>query len=143
MVFKNFCWNGLEPIVSEFPDALFVYVTRPPGQCPFHPVGRMQTYGSFEPWWSVPPPSYEKLLSCPAETQVVEQIRMIHCQLELDIERLSLGPKVMRADYEEICKAPSAFIEEFEGFLSKADITVKRLFRRRQISRFLKRMFYR
>ena len=77
-------------------------------------------FDTREPWWSVPPPGYEKLLSRPAEIQVVEQIRMIHGQLEQDIARLSLGPTLMRVDYEDIPKkvqqnSIQTLVAEFHG----------------------------
>lgn len=129
LIFKNlFAGMRLDAILSAFPDALFLYVSRDLRNNA-HSIleGRLNATGSFQNWWSVPPPGYEKLLDLSPEIQVVEQIRMIHGQLEMDIERLSLGSRVMRVKYEDLCMDPCMFVDQLEVFLSMANIQIERL----------------
>lgn len=130
LVFKNlYASLRLEPIVAYVPRALFVLIERDlldNAQSILR--GRQDVYGSYEPWWSVPPPDVTYLSALPPVQQVVGQIESIHELINRDIERLGLAEKTFRTRYEDFCRDVNATLEQFNVFMASHGIDLQRRF---------------
>jgi hypothetical protein len=128
IIFKNlYASMRLEPIATQFPGAIFIHVIRDLRDNA-HSIlkGRMDTFGTYEHWWSLPPQCVETLLDLPAERQVVEQILSINDQIKQDALNLGFDSRVLQVHYEDVCDDPAGFISQIEAFAIKNGIKLSR-----------------
>jgi len=130
LIFKNlYAGLRIEPIVDTLPGSLFVVVERDLlDNAQSILKGRQETGGSYEPWWSVPPPNVEELRQLPPVQQVVEQIRSIYQLLERDIDRFDLEERTFRIRYEEFCADVHGTLDAFEAFMRRHGVPLERRF---------------
>ncbi|MBO6668053.1 sulfotransferase [Parvibaculum sp.] len=117
LIFKNlFASLRLEPIVREFPEAVFIHVRRGIRQNAQSILeGRKSSLGTYGAWWSVPPPGFEDLLQLSPVRQVIAQIEMIDRQIVEDAERLGISSRLISVKYEDVCAAPRDIVSKLEA----------------------------
>jgi LPS sulfotransferase NodH len=129
LVFKNlYAGMRIEPMATQFPDAIFVHVTRDRfDNAQSILAARMAANETYDDWWSLPPPGKEALEKLPPEQQVVGQIAAINAQIAKDVERLALGGRVLNVAYERMCRDPNGFVEMLADIAAKGGITLSRV----------------
>jgi hypothetical protein len=130
LIFKNlYASLRIEPIVSCFPDALFVVIEREEALNAQSILrARHKVHGCYEPWWSVPPPEVEELKRLKPVEQVVGQIRKIHDLIDGDVKRLGLADQVFRINYERFCSDVHGTLGMFEEFAATRGVALERRF---------------
>ena len=126
LVFKNlYASLRIEPIALHVPNALFVIVERDlVDNAQSILKGRMDALGSYDPWWSVPPPNVAELESLRPVQQAVEQVRSVHSLITHDIERLGLKEQTFRINYEAFCQDVHGTLEDLKQFALKNNVTL-------------------
>jgi len=131
VLFKNlYASLRLEPLSKYLPEALYIIVTR---NELFNAAsilsGRKKAFGSYEKWWSVPPPGWEQLQDKTASKQVVGQIRAIYAEIDRVIAKGFIKEsKVLRVEYEELCRDTQSLIETMDEFFSYNGLKIARRF---------------
>jgi len=126
LVFKNlYASLRIDPIAQQIPNALFVVVERDlTDNAQSILQGRKDAMGSYEPWWSVPPPNVSELQSLTPVQQAVEQVRSVHSLIVEDIERLGLKEQTFRVNYEAFCQDVHGTLESINQFALKNNVTL-------------------
>ena len=126
LVFKNlYASLRIEPIVQHVPNALFVIVERDlVDNAQSILKGRMDALGSYEPWWSIPPPNAAELQSLKPVQQAAEQVRSVHSLITNDIERLELKGQTFRLNYETFCQDVHGTLKDLKQFALKNNVTL-------------------
>ena len=126
LVFKNlYASLRIEPIAQVVPNALFVIVERDlvdNAQSILN--GRMEALGSYDPWWSVPPPNVAELKSLRPVQQAAEQVRSVHALITDDVERLGLTEQTFRINYEAFCQDVHGTLQDLKQFALKNNVTL-------------------
>lgn len=128
LIYKNlYVGLRLEPILAAVPEAVFIVIERDlVDNAQSILKGRYDTYGTYEKWWSVPPPDLEQLSSLAPIEQVVGQIKSIHRLIDRDITRLGVENRVFRMRYEELCQDVHSELKHFEKFMRTLGLEYKR-----------------
>jgi hypothetical protein len=93
----------LEALAQVFPNALFLVVERDSRSVGLSLYrGRIANTGSTRSWWSVRPPTFEKLRLLSPPAQIIGQVRGLQERLEADLRRIQ--GRFLRVRYEEFCK---------------------------------------
>jgi len=122
VVFKNlYASLRIGPIRSVVPESLFVVVFRNEIDNATSILnGRFRNMGSFEEWWSVPPPNIEVLRTLPVYEQVINQVREINQTIIDSLKLASVPPEdIVVVPYEKLCLNPEACMDEVEVLLRK------------------------
>ncbi|MCG8610516.1 MAG: sulfotransferase [Pseudomonadales bacterium] len=140
IVFKNMhCALRLRPLAQALPNALFLVINRSLlDNSQSLLAARMKTYGNYETWWSMEPPSFETIKNLPAEEQVVRQI--LDIQRLIDEDKQAIGAdRFLELHYETVTQNPAATMHQIEAFLNEhntgihlRDITLPNSFPRRK-----------
>jgi len=105
----------LNKIISIFPESRFLYLHR---EIPYTAQSilsvRKKMYGSYEKWWSIQPPGYEKALEFHPFKQVIWQITTIEDICNKFMERYS--QRVYKLAYWDFCKSPRKYLHEIRTF---------------------------
>lgn len=130
LVFKNlYASLRIDPIVQQIPGALFVVVERDVvDNAQSILKGRLDALGSYEPWWSVPPPNVQELRKLKPVAQAVEQVRSVHSLIERDIERLGLADQTIRINYDDFCRDVHGTLDRLEEFASNKGVSLAHRF---------------
>jgi hypothetical protein len=120
----------LGPIIRYLPESRFIVISRDElDNARSLLAGRRELGGSYEAWWSVEPPDSGSLRALPPHSQVVEQIRGIHAQIDCDLNRFGVPEsRVHRIRYESLCEDTDRCITNCEAFFARNSIHVNRLF---------------
>lgn len=127
LVFKNlYASLRIEPIAHYIPNALFVVLERDPvDNAQSILKGRKDALGSYEPWWSVPPPNVDQLKNLSPVQQSVEQIRSVHSLINRDIQRLGLESQIIRVNYEAFCQDSHSTLERIKNFAQEKGVILE------------------
>lgn len=130
LIFKNlYASLRIEPIAEHIPGALFVVIERDVvDNAQSILKARMDALGTYDSWWSVPPPNVEELRRLRPVEQAVEQVRSVHALIDRDIERLGLEDRCLRIKYEEFCGDVPGTLARFEAFVGKNGVVLERRF---------------
>lgn len=130
LIYKNlYASLRIEPIVQYVPNALFVVVERDwLGNAQSILKGRHDALGSYDKWWSVPPPNVDELSSLPPVEQVVGQIESIYELINRDVNHLGIESQVFRTQYEDFCRDVHGTLERFSNFMARHGVELKRRF---------------
>jgi hypothetical protein len=131
VLIKNlFASVRLGPIIRYLPESRFIVISRDElDNARSLLAGRRELGGSYEAWWSVEPPDSGSLRALPPHSQVVEQIRGIHAQIDCDLNRFGVPEsRVHRIRYESLCEDTDRCITNCEAFFARNSIHVNRLF---------------
>lgn len=106
VIFKNlYASLRLQAIAKHVPEALFIIVHRDEldnGHSLLET--RRKVYGSYEKWWSMPPPDIDNIQKTPVYEQVIEQIRSIHQTILADLNISNVPKKkIYHINYEQFC----------------------------------------
>lgn len=129
-IFKNlYACLRLEPIAEYVPRALFIVIERDwvdNAQSILN--ARKDASGSYDPWWSVPPPDVDKLSKLSPVEQVVGQIEAIHDLINKDVHRLGLESRTFRMKYDDFCNDVHGTLHRLEAFMAGHGIELQRRF---------------
>lgn len=130
LVFKNlYASLRIDPIAQHVPNALFIVVERDVvDNAQSILKGRMDALGSYELWWSVPPPDVAELQKLKPVQQAVEQVRSIRSLIRHDVERLGLESQTLHVNYDDFCRDVPTTLEAIRQFASKNGITLESRF---------------
>ncbi|MFP3982443.1 MAG: sulfotransferase [Desulfurivibrionaceae bacterium] len=128
LIFKNlFASLRLEPMAHYVPEALYIVIERDwVDNAQSILKSRKDALGTYDRWWSVPPPNVDELEKLPPVQQVVGQIESIHRLIDEDIQRLGLEDRTFRVCYEEFCADVHGTLERFQAFLASHGVELER-----------------
>jgi hypothetical protein len=129
ILFKNlYASLRLQPILKYLPESLFIVIQRDEVECALSILNaRMDSHGSYEKWWSVPPPNVRELLKLPPEEQVIEQIRSVNSLVMADLKAGEADTRnFMTINYDSLCSDVSGELERVEEFLKNNGILTTR-----------------
>jgi Sulfotransferase family len=114
MMYKNNTWFTFQAdwLARHFPQAVIVACCRDPfyiAQSIYEQ--RKRLYDDVAKWWSVRPPSYEKLLALTPLEQVAAQAVEIARHVD-GLHHTLPAKNVVRVDYSRLCSAPKAVISD-------------------------------
>lgn len=127
LLFKNlYAGLRLEPIVEYIPEAILIVVERDVlSNAESVLRGRHDALGSYDQWWSVPPPNVDELSSLPPVVQVVGQIKSIHELINRDVTRLGIESRVFKVQYEEFCQDVHGTLARLNKFMARHGVELK------------------
>jgi len=130
LVFKNlYASLRLEPMAHYVPEALYIVIERDwVDNAQSILKGRQDALGTYDLWWSVPPPNVQALEKLTPVRQVVGQIESIHRLIDEDVERLGLEERVFRVRYEDFCGDVHGTLDRFQAFTTRHGIGLERRF---------------
>jgi hypothetical protein len=116
----------LEPLIKYVPESLFIIVVRDE-LANGHSLleARKRVLGSYEHWWSMPPPDVDELLTYPPSRQVIDQIRSIQRLIQTQIQTGNLThDRYLEITYEDFCSDVHAHLQRVADFLvvNNADV---------------------
>lgn len=115
-VFKNVYFTmSLPALLRALPGARFVVVQRPLESVCASVYRLRATMGKR--WWSVRPPLIDEVTGADAFEQSIFQCVRTSQILEREMSSLPRD-RCLIADYEDICRAPEAFLERFDAWAS-------------------------
>lgn len=123
VVFKNLLTVlRMEPILKAFPDALFLYVRRDEVENA-HSIlsARKALYNDYDKWFSLEPPSLDKISLLSPEKQAVEQIRAVHSLIKKSLK--GKEGQLFEFEYETFCNNPELIMNNVSSFLSQNGFT--------------------
>jgi hypothetical protein len=116
---KNVIHSVRIPLLAAiFPGCGFVQVCRGPLANARSIVRAEQAGGGFERdrWWSVKPRAWQQFAGADPSTRAAAQVHFVHCDIE--DAAAALGPRrLLRIDYERVCREPRAVVDETGVFL--------------------------
>jgi len=125
VLIKNlYCVLRIDQILAAFPGACFISVNRD-----VHPNAasilecRRKIYGSYDHWFSVPPPCIAQLRQKSPSEQVIGQIQSIKNMIRQ--APIPTG-QLIEVSYEEVCSNPRKVIDDLAHFLTERDISAHR-----------------
>ena len=131
VLFKNlYASLRLEPLSKYVPEALYIVVRRNE----FYNAasilaGRKKTLGTYENWWSVPPPGVEELKKKSPCKQVVGQIRAIYSEIDRVVAcKYIKKDRVLWLEYEDYCRNTYSMIEKVDKFFRSNGLKIDRRF---------------
>ena len=129
VIFKNlYASLRIDPIAKNLPNSLFVVLERDlVNNAQSILKGRMDAYGSYERWWSVPPPNVKELEKLSPPQQVVAQIESIYSLIDCDVSRLGLEDRVLRVRYEDFCQDVHGVLKSFDVFMNRNSVRLTSL----------------
>ncbi|WP_163575251.1 sulfotransferase [Halomonas faecis] len=130
LIFKNlYASLRLDPMSVYLPEALYIVIERDlKDNAESILKGRKDALGSYQHWWSVPPPNVGALDELSPVQQAVGQIESIHELIDRDIERLGLEDRVFRVSYEDFCEDVHGTLYRFQDFMARHGIELERRF---------------
>jgi hypothetical protein len=131
IVFKNlYSALRIQAISKYLPEAIFIIVKRNElDNARSILEARMKNNGNYSEWWSVPHPKINEIKDSPPEQQVVEQIRSIYEQIDIDTRKMGLDSKsLLTINYEEFCDDVYEQLDKIKEFLIINNIKVQPLF---------------
>ncbi|MCU4138616.1 MAG: hypothetical protein MW689_000405 [Thermodesulfobacteria bacterium] len=118
----------IEYISNIIPEAKFLYIKREPLPNALSLlIARKEFGGTYNFWFSVKPPNYQKLLKLSPEEQVVAQIYYLTQFIEKRIEKIGRN-KFLIIKYEEFCKDVYQCLENIKKFIEKDGYKIKERF---------------
>lgn len=116
---KNVIHSVRIPLLAEiFPGCGFVQVWREPLANARSIVKAEQAGGGFarDQWWSVKPRTWRQFAGADIAVRAAAQVRFVHSDIE--DSAAALGPRrLLRIDYERVCREPRAVADETGQFL--------------------------
>jgi hypothetical protein len=108
----------IQPIVKYLPESLFIIIERDVLDNAHSLLEvRNRVHKDYHQWWSMEPPSIERLQKLPAHEQVVEQIRHIYATIKRDLSFSNVDPSAcFLLKYEDLCDDPEKEMNRLEGF---------------------------
>jgi sulfotransferase family protein len=127
VVFKNlYASLRVQAIIAHIPEALFLEVHRNEVDNAIDILNaRMNCYGNYDTWFSVPPPGVDLLKRLPAAEQVLGQIRSIYQTISRDMESTGSG-RFFALEYDKFCKDVHGCIDDVASFLYQNDVMINR-----------------
>ncbi len=131
VLFKNlYASLRMEAIGRYIPEALFIVIKR---DVFFNAAsilaGRKKTFGTYNKWWSVPPPNVDSLLNTNPAHQVVGQINSIYEEIERVVQGGYVDhERVLYIKYEDLCTNSYFVLAKIEQFVKENGIMLKRRF---------------
>jgi len=112
LAFKNNTWCTFQAswLADAFPSAIFVVCRRDPlylAQSLL--LARRERLGSSELWWSVRPPTYDRIRTLPWWEQVVAQALDTERTMLQEVRRIAPA-RVIEAPYADVCADPIALV---------------------------------
>jgi hypothetical protein len=107
------------PLLAEiFPGCGFIQVRREPLENVRSIVRAEQDGGGFkkDQWWSVKPRVWRRFAGQDAAMRAAAQVRYVHQDVENAANELGPG-RLLRIDYERVCREPRAVADEMGRFL--------------------------
>jgi len=131
LIFKNlYAGLRLEPISKYVPEALFIIIKREElYNAASILAGRMKALGTYDKWWSVPPPDVNKLKDKPPHEQVIGQIRSIYQEIErVARDGFIEQDRMLQIEYEHLCQDTAKTLQRIESFWAKHNLIVEHRF---------------
>lgn len=129
VVFKNlYASLRIQAIAHYIPESLFIIMHRNEVDNGHSLLeARYEYFNDYGRWFSVEPPSLDRLKALPPHEQVIEQIRHIHKTITSDFEISGVDlRKRFDLSYEAFCDDPADAIMQIEDFFNRNNCKVSR-----------------
>ena len=132
VIFKNpHAALRIQPIVKYLPESLFIIIERDELDNAHSLLEvRNRVNKDYRQWWSMEPPSIERLQKLPAHEQVVEQIRHIYATITKDLSSSNVDPSAcFLLKYEDLCDNPEKEMNRLDEFFRTNGCQISRRFK--------------